>query len=196
MMMKRKLDKRAEMGVGTMIIFIAMVLVAAVAASVLISTANDVREQAQDTGSQAIDNVATGFICYDVVGTASVTDGTLTSVDVYLRLQSGSPSINMENVLIAVNDGNQNLLYNYTGTTPLYTAGQVVAVSGADWTADAVKMVGQGDMIKITIDLSQLTDDVENSQYVQITITPAYGQATMVAFYTPEVFTTAMVDLA
>ncbi|MCE5296661.1 MAG: hypothetical protein LLG16_06105 [Euryarchaeota archaeon] len=194
--MKRKLDKRAEMGVGTMIIFIAMVLVAAVAASVLISTANDVREQAQDTGSQAIDNVATGFICYDVVGTASVTDGTLTSVDVYLRLQSGSPSINMENVLISVNDGNQNLLYNNTGTSPLYTAGQVVAVSGADWTADAVKMVGQGDMIKISIDLNELTNDVENSQYVQITITPAYGQATLVTFYTPEVFTTAMVDLA
>jgi flagellin FlaB len=42
---KMRNDKRAEMGVGTMIIFIAMVLVAAVAASVLISTANTVREQ-------------------------------------------------------------------------------------------------------------------------------------------------------
>ena len=66
---KMKNDKRAEMGVGTMIIFIAMVLVAAVAASVLISTANTVREQAQSTGDQAINNVASGFIVQDVVGT-------------------------------------------------------------------------------------------------------------------------------
>ncbi len=69
----KKFDKRAEMGVGTMIIFIAMVLVAAVAASVLISTANSVREQAQNTGEQAIQNVASGFITYDVVGTVSAT---------------------------------------------------------------------------------------------------------------------------
>ncbi len=73
----KKFDKRAEMGVGTMIIFIAMVLVAAVAASVLISTANSVREQAQNTGEQAIQNVASGFITYDVVGTVSATYDTL-----------------------------------------------------------------------------------------------------------------------
>ena len=60
--MSMKNDKRAEMGVGTMIIFIAMVLVAAVAASVLISTSNTVREQAQTTGEQAINNIASGFL--------------------------------------------------------------------------------------------------------------------------------------
>ncbi len=90
------------MGVGTMIIFIAMVLVAAVAASVLISTANSVREQAQNTGEQAIQNVASGFITYDVVGDHCPTNyDELDAVDIYVRLAAGSPSINMDNVVIS-----------------------------------------------------------------------------------------------
>ncbi len=57
----RRSDRRAEMGVGTMIIFIAMVLVASVAASVPIGTANQLREQATQTGVDAINGVATGI---------------------------------------------------------------------------------------------------------------------------------------
>ena len=105
---KMRKDKRAEMGVGTMIIFIAMVLVAAVAASVLIGTANQVREQAQSTGDQAINNVASGFIVQDVVGTVSSDRTEVEEVVVYLRLAAGSPRINMANVMITVVSGNVN----------------------------------------------------------------------------------------
>ena len=113
---KMRRDKRAEMGVGTMIIFIAMVLVAAVAASVLIGTANQVREQAQSTGNQAINNVASGFIVHDVVGTVNEGDGKVTDIDVYLRLAAGSPRINMANVMITLVSGNVNQvmsMYSY-----------------------------------------------------------------------------------
>jgi flagellin FlaB len=91
--LKIKNDKRADMGVGTMIIFIAMVLVAAVAASVLISTANSVREQAQSTGEQAIRNVASGFVTQDVVGRISTDSLNVQEVYIYMRLSAGSPAI-------------------------------------------------------------------------------------------------------
>jgi flagellin FlaB len=191
----KKFDKRAEMGVGTMIIFIAMVLVAAVAASVLISTANSVREQAQNTGQQAIQNVASGFTTYDVIGTVDVANSELTSVDIYLRLHAGSPAINMANVVIAVNDGSETQIYGYSGAV-VYTAEQVLNVTESDWSGD-VDMVGQGDLIKVTVDLTELTAGaVFNSQTVDIKIMPAYGQTTLVSFYTPEVFNSEVINLA
>ena len=53
-----------------MILFIAMVLVAAVASAVLISTSNSVREQATQTGSAAIYGTAAGFNVENVWGTS------------------------------------------------------------------------------------------------------------------------------
>ena len=78
-------DRRADIGIGTMIVFIAMVLVAAVAAAVLISTANSVREQATSTGDQTINNVASGFIKEGIVGYVA-SDNQLASVNITLRL--------------------------------------------------------------------------------------------------------------
>jgi len=81
-------DENADMGVGTMIVFIAMVLVAGVAASVLINVANDLQQQAQSTADQAIANVATGFEIHDVVGDRVNSVG-ITSI------AAGGPTVNI-----------------------------------------------------------------------------------------------------
>jgi archaellin len=58
-------------------------------------------------------------------------------------------------------------------------------------------MVGQGDLIKVSIDLTDLASaGVFNSQTVDIKIMPAYGQTTLVSFYTPEVFNSEVINLA
>ena len=45
---KRKMDEEGEMGVGTLLIFIAMILVAAVAAGVLVQTAYKLQSAGRD----------------------------------------------------------------------------------------------------------------------------------------------------
>ena len=61
-------------GIGAMIVFIAMVLVAGIAASVLVQTANRLETQAMETGAETTYEVATGLRVFDIEGYKSLRD--------------------------------------------------------------------------------------------------------------------------
>jgi archaeal flagellin FlaB len=93
-------DTGAEIGIGTLIVFIALVLVAAIAASVIMQTAETLQQRAYAVGKQTIRDVSTGI---RVIGMTGFTDASRTQIQ-YLAIaitpRAGSFDLDMNKTLL------------------------------------------------------------------------------------------------
>ena len=82
-------DESGSIGIGAMIVFIALILVAAVASTVIIKTAEELQDRAEKTGDDTRDQISGKLIITDAY-VATVTTGAVTTVQVTVKLSSGS----------------------------------------------------------------------------------------------------------
>lgn len=103
-------NNTAQVGIGTLIIFIAMVLIAAVAASVLIQTSGTLQQQAQSTGKQATQEVSSNLIVKSIEGVRAKTSTTsmasnMSLLKVKVGLNVGSSPVDLNQLIITISDG-------------------------------------------------------------------------------------------
>lgn len=89
--------KQAIMGIGTLIIFIATILVAAVAAGVLISTSGVLQQRALITGQEARKKITNAVEIISITAYGNKTDESLNNFEILLRLDAGSDPLQMKN---------------------------------------------------------------------------------------------------
>jgi len=112
-------SKKAE-GIGTLIIFIAMILVAAVAAGVLIQTASSLQSKSLDVGRQSQEKITTDVEVVQVYANDTndnMINATIDRVTMVIRLGSGSAPINLADLIIKMDTqaGSQTLEYSLAG---------------------------------------------------------------------------------
>jgi len=107
---KIKKNDVGSIGIGAMIVFIAMVLVAGIAASVLIQTSTTLESQAMATGRETTDEVAGGIAVYDIEGHVA-TD--IDALAITVRTRAGSPNIDLNETIILITDGTVKTLLMY-----------------------------------------------------------------------------------
>ena len=110
-------DDRGQVGIGTLIVFIAMVLVAAIAAGVLINTAGFLQSQAEATGEESTDLVSERIDVTSTVGIVGDADaGELAEIRVGVSGSPGADDIDLsETTIQAVGpNGQANLVFEGT----------------------------------------------------------------------------------
>ncbi|MFW6230818.1 MAG: archaellin/type IV pilin N-terminal domain-containing protein [Nanoarchaeota archaeon] len=109
------MSKKADMGIGTLIIFIAMILVAAIAAGVLIQTATSLQNKALLTGERTKGQVATGMQTLLLYATNG-SDGNVEDFRQKVKLSPGSDPVTLNDVLLGFDTESINGDFTYGGT--------------------------------------------------------------------------------
>ena len=104
-MMEHTDADRGQVGIGTLIVFIAMVLVAAIAAGVLVNTAGFLQATAEDTGQESVDQVTNRLDVISQHGIVNDSDpanysATIDELRLAVRMSSGSGEIALQNSTI------------------------------------------------------------------------------------------------
>ena len=102
-MMEHTDADRGQVGIGTLIVFIAMVLVAAIAAGVLVNTAGFLQATAEDTGQESVDQVTNRLDVisqHGIVNDSTNYSATIDELRLAVRMSSGSGEIALQNSTI------------------------------------------------------------------------------------------------
>jgi flagellin FlaB len=112
-------NRKAQVGIGTLIIFIAMILVAAVAAGVLLKTSGGLQQKATVTGEQATKEVSTNIKVTNVVGYSndSTSNKQIRALILTAQLASGSGDVKYSDIVLTYQEGDtyvSGIAYNST----------------------------------------------------------------------------------
>jgi flagellin FlaB len=203
---------RGQVGIGTLIVFIAMVLVAAIAAGVLVNTAGFLQATAEDAGQESVDKVTNRLdvVSQHGVVTDAGSDKNIDSLNLTVRLAAGSGAVSLEDTTIKyVSDTTaRNLVYknettnggNDIGTVSEYnTSVEYEGLNETEYTAYALDdsddssypvLNGQADRFEVVINASVVEGSSSNGlgtgDSVELEITSRDGGSTQVILTMPQ----------
>ncbi len=116
---------KAAVGIGAMIVFIAMVLIAGIAASVFVQTANKLEITGMDSGAQTTQEVSSGLRVVDIEGQKGnrKVDGTwyndtIHNVTISFTPRPGSSDIDVSETVLEISNSTVKCILTYNSGEP------------------------------------------------------------------------------
>ena len=201
-----------SIGIGAMIVFIAMVLVAGIAASVLIQTSTRLEMQALKTGTETIAEVATGVLVEGIEG--HNTSGSIDKIALELMPRAGSFDVDMSQIVVELSNSSAKVILRYsdnllnitevdgdlfaaagfTGTT--VTKFSIIVLQDADGSCtEETPIINFGDHVVLAIDTTSVFGGLAPRVDVFGQVIPEEGAPGIVGFKTPSSYTETVMEL-
>ncbi|MFC7214198.1 archaellin/type IV pilin N-terminal domain-containing protein [Saliphagus sp. GCM10025334] len=142
-------EERGQVGIGTLIVFIAMVLVAAIAAGVLINTAGSLQSQASDTGTETQQAVANQVEVVQAYAEDTDDNGDFDSLNLVVKKSAGSDVIDLTSLTVQYTDESDSITLGHDSGS----AASVFSTTAATADSQDNSLTATSDRIELTIDL-------------------------------------------
>ena len=212
-----------SIGIGAMIVFIAMVLVAGIAASVLIQTATRLEMQAMSSGQETIEEVSGGLAVFDICGKTGDA-GDLGNISITVNARAGSPNMDLNTSVVIMSDGKQKVLLSYYGHVDeglfnasvdadgdlfgtgvwdnlTYESFGVIVLEDADTSCSRFNpVINTGDKVALTVRCGTAGTGCFGREVPERTeifgkVTPELGSSGVITFTTPAAYNDEVMDL-
>jgi flagellin FlaB len=196
-------NEQAQAGVGTLIIFIAMVLVAAVAAAVLIQTSGVMQSKSTATTKEAAAAIGENLALESIDGyKAAINSASLQYLNITVKVAAGGSDIDLTKVLLKVNGQNFNFTTGSSAppnTFWVYSLREAsassadVSTSGANSYATNTSTLKPGALARVDVNVSALTLAARSS--ITLAMTPEKGATLNMQLTTPALGSTNIVSI-
>jgi len=210
--MKRLLGgTNADIGIGALIIFIAMILVAGISASVMIQTMNSLQQQAVKTSQQTIQDISSGVRVTHVSGL--VKDSEITQLAIFISPTAASEAIDLTTTILSLSDSTNKVVLNYTSQCYSGSASNglfgtlnasalsasrfgIIVIRDADGSCNASQpVINDEDMVVLLLNTTTCFSGIGPSVQVSGELYPQFGISGRIGFTTPSSLTSTIVDL-
>lgn len=196
-------NDRGQVGIGTLIVFIALVLVAAIAAGVLINTAGLLQTQAESTGEETQDQVANNLQVITSVGDVNATnEDNISEIRLGVQPAAGADDLNLAELTLQYvsdndfgditagdNDGDSTFQANNSVANHSFGVEAITAENDGD-----AIMTSNTDRYTLVISLAQDHDndgnhalsELQEGEEVELTITTGDGSQSVQLLQVPD----------
>ncbi len=219
-----KKDKKGAIGIEILIVFIAIVLVAAVSAAVLIQTVGYLQQKATATGRETTQEVASGIKVIQVLGhvdTPNDVNGTIDKLAILIEPNTGGQDIDLNKTTISITNGDKHVVLTYdptyfnrsqtysdlfdvvsdsSNTTSVYPAALhfgIIVIQDPDGSLTSkYPVLNAGDKVVLAINASYIFDGgIKPRTTVSGEVRPEFGAPGIIQFTTPPAYTEYVVEL-